>query len=213
MSTEFNDRAAHDRPLNDRLSDVPPRDRDTDDTRDTLDTADTGETLGTADTGETLGTGETFGSGDTVAEGAETDEPRSTAAKGRTRFEQPESGVDTEPESRMDVRAEPVTDELPAQETAAGSAQNVVPQQENRTSLFEEQEAEKFRTQWREVQSTFVDEPKTAVREADTLLAKMMDELKTRIESNRNDLGNGDTEQMRLAMQRYRSLFDQILSV
>ncbi len=188
MPTEFNDRAAGDRPLNDRLSDVPPKDAVSEDNRATDDAVP-----------------------DRAASGKAV--PGKTATKDRTRFEEPESRVDTEPKSRTDVRPEPVTDELPAQERTSGHAKSVVPQQENRASLFEAQEAERFRMEWREVQSSFVDEPKTAVREADSLLAKMMDELKTRIESHRGDLGNGDTEEMRLAMQRYRSLFDQILSV
>jgi hypothetical protein len=210
MSTEFNDRSAHDRPLNDRLSDVPPSDKDT--------------------VNDDIGNKDTVNNKDTEYTDTEYADAEYAETGDRTRFEEPESSVDTESrvdtdldtgrESRVDTDREspadidvaPVADERLAHDSSAHE-KTLVPQQENRSLLFEQQEADQFRTQWREVQSSFVDEPQTAVREADTLLAKMMDELKTRIESHRGDVGNGDTEELRLAMQRYRSLFDQILSV
>jgi hypothetical protein len=198
MSTEFNDRSAHDRPLNDRLSDVPPSDKDT--------------------VNDDIGNKDTVNNKDAEYTDTEYADAEYAETGDRTRFEEPESSVDTESrvdtdrESPADIDVAPVADERLAHDSSAHE-KTLVPQQENRSLLFEQQEADQFRTQWREVQSSFVDEPQTAVREADTLLAKMMDELKTRIESHRGDVGNGDTEELRLAMQRYRSLFDQILSV
>jgi hypothetical protein len=79
--------------------------------------------------------------------------------------------------------------------------------------LFEEEDAERFRTQWREVQAGFVDEPRTAVREAETLMSKMMDELKSHLNDDLRDDDNADTEQLRITLRRYRSLADQILSI
>lgn len=210
MSTEFNDRSAHDRPLNDRLSDVPPSDKDT-----------VNDDIGNKDTVNK----NTVNDKDTEYTDTEYADAEYAETGDRTRFEEPESRVDTDldtdRESRVDTDREspadfdaaPVADEQRLAHDSGAHEKTLVPQQENRATLFEQQEADQFRTQWREVQSSFVDEPQTAVREADTLLAKMMDELKTRVESHRGDMGNGDTEQLRLTMQRYRSLFDQILSV
>jgi hypothetical protein len=88
-----------------------------------------------------------------------------------------------------------------------------VPQREHRTQLFEDLETERLRGQWMEVQARFVDEPKTSVQDAESLLSSVLDELKSHIEGQKGSLDTNDTEDLRVAMQRYRSLFDQILSV
>lgn len=85
-----------------------------------------------------------------------------------------------------------------------------------RSKLFEETEAEQYRMQWRELQANFVDEPRAAVREAETLVSQMMDALTSQLKEQKRALEGGsdrDTEQLRVAMQRYRSLFDQMLQV
>ncbi|SMD18482.1 hypothetical protein [Kibdelosporangium aridum] len=85
-----------------------------------------------------------------------------------------------------------------------------------RSKLFGETEAEQYRVQWRELQANFVDEPRAAVREAETLVSQMMDALTSQLKEQKRALEGGsdrDTEQLRVAMQRYRSLFDQMLQV
>jgi len=86
-----------------------------------------------------------------------------------------------------------------------------------RTRLFEEKEVTQFREQWRELQAGFVDEPRGAVREADTLVSQMMDTLTSQLAEQKRSLQGEsdavDTEQLRVALQRYRSLFDQMLQV
>ncbi|MFC0106639.1 hypothetical protein [Kibdelosporangium aridum] len=85
-----------------------------------------------------------------------------------------------------------------------------------RSKLFGETEAEQYRMQWRELQANFVDEPRAAVREAETLVSQMMDALTSQLKEQKRALEGGsdrDTEQLRVAMQRYRSLFDQMLQV
>jgi hypothetical protein len=85
------------------------------------------------------------------------------------------------------------------------------------TQLFEDQEAERFRAQWRDLQAGFVDEPKSAVRDAEALVSQMLDSLTSHIAEQKQALvgeHNGDdTEQLRVTLRRYRVLFDQILSV
>jgi len=86
-----------------------------------------------------------------------------------------------------------------------------------RPRLFEDQDVTRFREQWRELQSGFVDEPRGAVREADTLVSQMMDALTAQLTEQKRALQGEsdarDTEQLRVALQRYRSLFDQMLQV
>ncbi|MCE7011394.1 hypothetical protein LWC34_52585 [Kibdelosporangium philippinense] len=116
-----------------------------------------------------------------------------------------------EPDVRAEQARTPETRTLDTQ-----GAENQAPVAA-RSKLFEETEAEQYRMQWREVQSNFVDEPRAAVREAETLVSQMMDSLTTQLNEQKRALKSGadgdDTEQLRVAMQRYRSLFDQMLQV
>lgn len=80
-------------------------------------------------------------------------------------------------------------------------------------------DAKKFSDDWRTVQSQFVDEPREAVEQADRLVADLMQRLAAEFTETRTNLerqwdGNDDisTEELRVAMTRYRSFFDRLLS-
>jgi hypothetical protein len=86
--------------------------------------------------------------------------------------------------------------------------------------LFPSGEAEDFRGRWVEVQTGFVDEPRNAVEQADSLVAEMMQRLAQVFADERGKLeeqwSRGDdigTEDLRQALRRYRSFFDRLLSV
>jgi hypothetical protein len=86
--------------------------------------------------------------------------------------------------------------------------------------LFPSGEAEGFRTRWTDVQTGFVDEPRSAVEQADTLVAEMMKRLAQVFAEERAHLeeqwSRGDdisTEDLRQALRRYRSFFDRLLQV
>jgi hypothetical protein len=86
--------------------------------------------------------------------------------------------------------------------------------------LFPADEATSFRARWVEAQTSFVDEPRHAVEQADGLVAEMMQRLASVFADERSKLeqqwSRGDdisTEDLRLALQRYRSFFDRLLSV
>jgi len=92
--------------------------------------------------------------------------------------------------------------------------------QHEATPLFPTGEAEGFRTRWTEVQTGFVDEPRTAVEQADTMVAEMMQRLAQVFSEERAKLeeqwSRGDdisTEDLRQALRRYRSFFDRLLQV
>jgi len=87
-------------------------------------------------------------------------------------------------------------------------------------SLFPSSELETLRTRWKEVQTAFVDEPRRAVEQADGLVASAMKRLAEVFADERSTLekqwDRGDsvsTEDLRVALQRYRSFFDRLLSV
>jgi hypothetical protein len=88
------------------------------------------------------------------------------------------------------------------------------------TPLFPDTEAADFRRRWTEVQTSFVDEPRRAVQQADELVAGVMKGLAETFARERASLEHqwdrGEdvtTEDLRIAMQRYRSFFDRLLSI
>jgi hypothetical protein len=88
-----------------------------------------------------------------------------------------------------------------------------------REPLFAGDDADRFRARWQEIQAAFVDEPQAAVKDADGLVAELMQRLAETFSQERSRLeqqwdGDGDvsTEELRIALQRYRSFFDRLLS-
>jgi len=86
--------------------------------------------------------------------------------------------------------------------------------------LFSESEMGDFRSQWNKVQTAFVDEPRRTVEEADKLVAAVMQRLAEGFANERSGLekqwdrgDNVSTEDLRLALQRYRSFFDRLLKL
>jgi hypothetical protein len=86
------------------------------------------------------------------------------------------------------------------------------------TPLFSENDVTDLRSRWSTVQAGFVDEPRQAVKEADNLVASVMQRLAEGFANERATLekqwDRGDsvsTEDLRVAFQRYRSFFDRLL--
>ncbi len=78
---------------------------------------------------------------------------------------------------------------------------------------------EDLSARWQSVQVEFVDEPRRAVEDADRLVSEVTDRLLERFRRQREDLEQtwnaGDdvtTEDLRLALQRYRSFFERLLA-
>jgi len=88
-----------------------------------------------------------------------------------------------------------------------------------REPLLPPDQSERFTTRWQEIQSSFVDQPRDAVAEADALVADLMQRLAASFSNERERLeaqwDQGDdvsTEDLRVALTRYRSFFDRLLS-
>jgi hypothetical protein len=87
-------------------------------------------------------------------------------------------------------------------------------------TLFPSNELGELRSRWDRIQTGFVDEPRNAVEQADDLVASAMQRLADVFANERSKLeqqwDNGDsvsTEDLRVALQRYRSFFHRVLSV
>ena len=112
--------------------------------------------------------------------------------------------------------------ELPASTNATNDATNNATNATSITDagpLFPDDELHTFRTRWDQVQASFVDEPRHAVEQADSLVANVVKRIAEQFSAERATLedqwGKGDnvsTEDLRQSLKRYRSFFDRLLS-
>ncbi len=86
--------------------------------------------------------------------------------------------------------------------------------------LFENDAAEKFRTRWLAIQSKFVDDPRDSVKQADQLVADVIQNITNSFADRRSAMekvwnggGNTSTEDLRITLQHYRSFFERLLSL
>lgn len=86
--------------------------------------------------------------------------------------------------------------------------------------LFSPERRGQLRGAWVDIQSSFIDEPRGAVRNADALVQEILTSISQRFENARRDLeaewdrsDEVSTESLRLALQRYRALFDRLLTL
>lgn len=86
--------------------------------------------------------------------------------------------------------------------------------------LFEDEDAKRFRNQWLSIQSKFVDDPRESVKQADDLVAGVLKSVtmgfsdrRVALEKQWNSGENISTEDLRVALKRYRSFFDRLLTL
>ena len=116
----------------------------------------------------------------------------------------------------VDIPEEQAENEQRAEERTAENKNTI----KDEASLFENNEAEKFRSYWLDIQSRFVDDPSNSVKDADELVASVIQSITKRFADKRIGLekqwNNGDrasTEDLRLALKRYRSFFNRLLTL
>jgi hypothetical protein len=92
--------------------------------------------------------------------------------------------------------------------------------QEPNLPLFAQNDTQDFRSRWERIQIGFVDEPRNAVVQADELVANAIKRLaevfateRHKLEAEWDKTDNVSTEDLRVALRRYRSFFDRLLSV
>jgi hypothetical protein len=86
--------------------------------------------------------------------------------------------------------------------------------------LFSPDATRDFRASWDAVQIGFVDDPRQAVRQADDLVRQVLEDLSRSFSNERSALDSAadtasqaSTENLRLALRRYRSFFQRLLSL
>ena len=101
-----------------------------------------------------------------------------------------------------------------------GSAPQVGTESSNGTSLFADAELTELRTRWDNVQAGFVDDPKDCVQKADGLVSDVVEQLtsgfteaRSRLEQQWSRGEEASTEDLRVALKRYREFFDRLLAV
>jgi hypothetical protein len=121
-------------------------------------------------------------------------------------------------ETRADtMRAPPAERVMPQTQDQHAQGDPARAQAEQLAPLFLPPVAQNFRSQWDEVQIGFVDDPVNAVKRADELVAQVMKNLAQTFAQERShlegEMNEGDTEHMRMALRRYRSFFQRLLSL
>jgi hypothetical protein len=146
---------------------------------------------------------------DTATARTETDrEPDMATARTETDREPGVPSGDAEPsrESRAATGAE---GERASTGELASDSPDLLPREENA----------EFQGRWETIQTGFVDEPRQTVEQADELVAQLMQRLAEGFAAERERLeqqwGRGEdvsTEDLRIALQRYRSFFQRLLA-
>jgi uncharacterized protein YukE len=101
-----------------------------------------------------------------------------------------------------------------------GAVAEAAPDTERLEPLFPGDLNARYRSRWASIQSSFVDDPKSAAKHGDELVAEMMQSLAKSFADERQALerqlgenGEASTESLRVALRRYRSFFDRLLSL
>jgi hypothetical protein len=160
------------------------------------------------------------------------DEPRLTTAEianpatPRSQYQNKNSYTDTqvidEPRDVGTTRDMEATRDFAATRTIEGT-RDIVPDQKLQNDrpgqLFPDNELTDFRARWDKAQIGFVDEPRAAVEQADSLVATVVKRIAEQFAAERAELehqwdrgDNVSTEDLRQALRRYRSFFDRLLA-
>jgi hypothetical protein len=109
---------------------------------------------------------------------------------------------------------------MPTSRGAAAGTATAMAKEPESGPLFSQEEAGTLRARWDAIQVGFVDEPRRAVEEADSLVATAMKRLAEQFSEERSKLegqwdrgGDVSTEDLRVALRRYRSFFGRLLAV
>ena len=109
--------------------------------------------------------------------------------------------------------------EPPAPAMQAGAGDDLGGADQPPAQLLADGELHSILARWKDIQAEFVDEPKSAVQDADALVADLMQRLAQMFASEREQLesrwASGDdvsTEDLRHSLRRYRSFFERLLA-
>lgn len=161
-------------------------------------------------------------------EGAETESPTGSRAAATTVEPSPTRRVDdpdSTPRSASDTSLDPdgprreESSSDPLAQPGVDAEARSESEQDPAGPLLATSSTGEFQRRWEEVQTRFVDEPRRAVQDADGLVATVMQQLaegfaqeRERLEAHWDRGEDISTEDLRVALQRYRSFFHRLLS-
>jgi anaerobic selenocysteine-containing dehydrogenase len=103
---------------------------------------------------------------------------------------------------------------------AAKQVQQQPDEAHSNAPLLTNEIAQRLQEEWTDVQASFVDEPRQAVQRADELVAYASKQIaetfareRSRLEAQWDREGEVSTEDLRVALTRYRSFFHRLLSM
>lgn len=124
------------------------------------------------------------------------------------------------PSDRMQLQRSDIESPVEPVEMERADLRNTSNTREETAPLFPGNELQELRERWNGVQAAFVDEPRKAVEQADTMVASAMKRLaevfaeeRAKLEKQWDKGDDVSTEDLRIALQRYRSFFHRLLSV
>ena len=119
------------------------------------------------------------------------------------------------------VHEAPVSDTIPYQAPVSETIANEAPIVTSATppaTLLNHEESEHFRSRWNEIQGKFVDEPRSAVQQADVLVSEVVEQITQMFAKEHSSLEGQwkqgeevSTEDLRKALQHYRSFFNRLV--
>jgi hypothetical protein len=124
----------------------------------------------------------------------------------------------------MNEQQRPIQEQPRVEQGTIGDRQRTIGDQQGtigdqtETGFLPDDRMASLRERWNDAQASFVDDPRNAVQQAHGLVTELVDELvqtftreRTALEQQWSAGGNADTEQLRVALQRYRSFFNRLL--
>lgn len=128
----------------------------------------------------------------------------------------PPTGVRDEEMPSKSPDQQPVHDDTPQ----SGPYPSPTPASlDTQMALLTRDEVERLHVRWNEIQGMFVDEPRSAVQQADALVSEVIQNLTqlftrehSQLEGQWNQGNDVSTEDLRMALQRYRSFFNRLIT-
>lgn len=114
----------------------------------------------------------------------------------------------------------PISDEARTNsELTQRTARGTTTSEPQTIQLFPDDALSGYRSRWDQIQASFVDEPQTAVAQADNLVEELVRRIteqftteRTKLEGQWSSGSSVSTEDLRQTLRRYRSFFDRLLS-
>jgi len=129
--------------------------------------------------------------------------------------------VDPSAQQQFDPSAQHVDPSAQHVHPSASSTPARMPDESDLTDgLFGEHDLADLRNRWNDVQAGFVDDPRECVQRADGLVSSTVEQLtasfaqtRSRLEDQWSRGEEASTEDLRIALKRYRDFFDRLLAV